>query len=62
METNLLFQLESYSEASIHYLDTKISLIKGKLQVDMFSKSTDAHLYLLPTSNHPKETTRNIPY
>ena len=61
-KTNLRFKLKSYSEASIHYLDTKISLTKGKLQVDMFSKPTDAQLYLLPTSNHPKETTRNIPY
>ena len=61
-KTNLRFKLESYSEASIHYLDTKISLIKGESQVDMFSKPTDAHLYLLPASNHPKKTTRNIPY
>ena len=28
----------------------------------MFSRLTDAHLYLLPTSNHTKETTRDIPY
>ena len=61
-QTNFRFKLESYSEASIYYLDTKISLIKGKLQVDMFSKPTDAHHYLLTTPNHPKETTRNIPY
>ena len=52
-KTNLRFKLESYSKAGIHYLDTEISLIKGKLQVDMFSKPTDVHLYLLPTSNHP---------
>ena len=61
-QTNFRFKLEFYSEASIHNLDTKISLIKGKLQVDMFSMPTDAHLYLLTTYNHPKETTRNIPY
>ena len=28
----------------------------------MFSKPTNAHLYLLPTSNHLKETTGNILY
>ena len=59
---NLRFKLEYYSEVSIRYLDTKISLINDKLLVDMFSKAKDTHLYLLPMSNHPKETTRNIPY
>ena len=30
--------------------------------MDVFSKATDAHLYLLPSSNHPPDTTLNIPY
>ena len=34
----------------------------GRLEVDVFSKPTDAHLYLLPSSNHPPNITLNIPY
>ena len=30
--------------------------------MNVFSKATDAHLYLLPSSNHPPNTTLNIPY
>ena len=33
-----------------------------RLEVDVFSKPTDAHLYLLPSSNHPPNITYNIPY
>ena len=49
-------------QVSTVWTQNLISLIKGKLQVDMFSKPTNAHLYSLPTSNHLKETTRNILY
>jgi len=44
------------------FLDTVSSIENGKLTVDLYTKPTDKHQYLLPTSCHPKHCAKNIPY
>ena len=47
---------------SIPYLDTSCSLENGKIELDLYKKPTDRNQYLLPSSNHPKGTTKSIPF
>ena len=51
-----------YYPEKFDFLDTTLHIVDGRLEVDVFSKATDAHLYLLPSSNHPPNTTLNITY
>jgi predicted GIY-YIG superfamily endonuclease len=44
------------------FLDTTTRLVENKLHTDIYSKPTDKHQYLLPTSCHPKHCIKNIPY
>ena len=46
----------------IPFLDTLISIKKGKLNIDLYKKESDRNQYLLPTSCHSKKTTKAIPY
>ena len=46
----------------IPYLDTSLSIENGRIEVDLLKKATDRNQYLLPTSCHPKSTTKNLPY
>ena len=47
---------------SIPFLDTKLSIIEGRIDVDLYRKDTDRNQYLLPSSCHSKMTTASIPY
>ena len=44
------------------FLDTISHIENDKLITDLYSKPTDTHQYLLPTSCHPKHCCKNIPY
>ena len=44
------------------FLDTVSKLDNTGTHVDVYSKPTDTHQYLLPSSCHPKHCARNIPY
>ena len=44
------------------FLDTKSSLVGDTIYVDLYTKPTDTHQYLLPTSCHPKHCCKNVPY
>ena len=46
----------------IQFLDTSCHIENGKIEVDLFRKSTDRNQYLLPSSCHPKTTSSNIPF
>ena len=61
MKTKLRFTVK-YGERKLDFLDTTIYLEDRKLAFDVYSKPIDSHLYLLPDSCHPKESTKNIPY
>ena len=46
----------------IPFLDTSLSIEKGRIEMDVYRKRTDRNQYLLPSSCHPKTTTQAIPY
>ena len=60
-KTKLKFEVK-FDERKLNFLDTSLHLVDSRLEVDVFSKPTDARLYLLPSSNHPPNITLNIPY
>ena len=47
---------------SIPFLDVMCKIKEGKIETDLFKKKTDRNQYLLPSSCHPKQTTKAIPY
>jgi len=51
-----------FSERELHVLDLTLHLIGGFIQTDVYSKPTDSHLYLPPSSAHPKHVFKAIPY
>ena len=55
------FTAEVSNEEHI-FLDTKSCLVDGRTVVDLYTKPTDTHQYLLPSSCHPKHCSKNIPY
>lgn len=44
------------------FLDTVSRIEENKLVTDLYTKETDKHQYLLPSSCHPRHCCRNIPY
>ena len=51
-----------HTSNSIPFLDTLVTLNNGHLVTDLFRKPTDRCQYLLPSSCHPSNITKNIPY
>ena len=47
---------------SIPFLDVSCSIKEGKIKTDLYRKETDRNQYLLPSSCHPKQTTKSIPF
>ena len=47
---------------SIPFLDTSCSIIDGRIDTDLFKKETDRNQYLLPSSCHPSQTKKAIPF
>ena len=43
-------------------LDLALHLIGEFIQMDVYSKPTDSHQYLPPSSAHPKHVFKAIPY
>ena len=54
------FQLQPTE--SIPFLDTSIRIENNRIYIDLDKKKTDRNQYLLPSSCHPKNTTKSIPY
>ena len=48
--------------SSIPFLDTSLSIIDGHIDMDLYKKKMDRNQYLLPSSCHPKTTTKTIPF
>ncbi|XP_072041052.1 uncharacterized protein [Amphiura filiformis] len=55
------FTFES-SPTQVPFLDTLTILKQGHIQTSLYSKPTDKHTYLLPSSCHPPHTFSGIPY
>jgi hypothetical protein len=39
---------------TLHFLDLLISIVNNRIETTVYSKPTDAHLYLNANSSHPK--------
>ena len=51
-----------FSERELHVLDLTLYLIDGFIRTDVYSKPTDSHLYLPPSSCHPRHVFKAIPF
>ena len=51
-----------YSQQILNVLDVTMHLVHGFIRTDVYSKPTDSHLYLPPTSAHPEHCKHTIPY
>ena len=51
-----------HSESKLNVLDVTLHLVDGFIRTDVYSKPTDSHLYLPPSSAHPKHVFRAIPF
>ena len=51
-----------YSDKVLNVLDLTLHLVNGYIETDVYSKPTDSHLYLPPSSAHPSHCKNSIPY
>ena len=49
-------------QSKLPFLDTLCYIKNGQIETDLYRKETDRNQYLLPTSCHNKQTTRNLPF
>ena len=59
MKSVIKFEI-SQSTKTVNFLDVCITLNQQTLSTTVFSKPTDAHIYLNPKSCHPEHMIRNI--
>jgi hypothetical protein len=50
------------SKTKMSFLDTTTTVKEGNMATDLYSKPTDKHLYLSPSSCHPKTCFKSIPF
>ena len=50
-----------YRQDTVNFLDFTVQIKNGEFETELSTKDTDAHLYLLSSSCHPKHTTKAIP-
>ena len=46
---------------TVNFLDCTVRIKSGEFETELYTKDTDAHLYLLSSSCHPKHTIKAIP-
>ena len=52
----------THSSHKINFFDLTLHLVNGRIETDVYSKPTDSHLYLPPSSSHPYNCINSIPY
>ena len=60
LEPKLKFTME-HSTDSVVFLDLRVSVKGNRVETSMYSKPSDTHAYLLPSSCHPTHICKNIP-
>ena len=61
MASKIEFEVNK-SKSGVHFLDVAIEKTdKNTIKTSVYTKPTDAHLYLNASSCHPKHTIRNLP-
>ena len=53
---------ECEEKYTIPFLDVACTMEDGRIKTDLHTKETDRNMYLLPSSCHPKQTTKAIPF
>ena len=60
MNSRIKFEVDQSTE-SVNLLDVRVILNETSLETTLYSKPTDAHMYLNTSSSHPKHVIKNIP-
>ena len=60
-EGKIIFE-EEINRDDLTILDTKVKMEEGYLGLEIYSKPSDSHKYLNPSTGHPEHVTRSIPY
>ena len=60
MKSNIKFETNSSTD-SVNFLDVKVEITGNTIKTSLYTKPTDAHLYLNAKSSHPLHVVRNIP-
>ena len=55
------FTMEVADENEIEFLDLKLKIAEGKINVDVYSKPTNSFTYVLPSTCYPYKNIRNVP-
>ena len=55
------FTVQATGDDGLEFLDLKLKLINGKINVDVFSKPTNSFTYVLPTTCYPNSNIKNVP-
>ena len=48
-------------ENELQFLDLKLKIVEGKVNVDVYSKPTNSFTYVLPSTCYPYKNIRNVP-
>ena len=49
-----------YSQDTVNFLDWTVWIKNGEFETELYTKNTDAHLYLLSSSCQPKHTIKAV--
>ena len=60
MRSSIRFEVHQSTE-SVNFLDVEVRFNGTTISTSLYTKPTDAHMYLNTTSNHPRHVIRNIP-
>ena len=60
MKSKIKFDINK-SPSEVNFLDVKVSFVDGNITTSLYTKPTDAFLYLNTSSNHPNHVKTNIP-
>ena len=55
------FTMQFADESGLEFLDLKLKIVEGKVNVDVYSKPTNSFTYVLPSTSYPYKNIRNIP-
>ena len=60
-EGKIIFE-EEVKRDGLVFLDIKVRMTEGYLVPEIYSKPTDSHKYLNPSTEHPEHVIKGIPY
>ena len=60
MKSKIRFEA-NMSKETVNFLDVQVSIQGKELKTALYSKPTDAHLYLNAKSSHPTHVIKNMP-